>query len=127
MRASELPSDLGRARSRFQAWRTQRQVGGRIPQVLWALAIRLAKRYGISRTAGALGVDYYSLKKQVEASAGEPSSGDSGFIELPAPLAIGKQCLFELDNNAGGRMRVQLVGYDATEIEILARTLWNAD
>jgi len=72
-------------------------------------------------------VDYYSLKKQVEASADQPQSNGSAFVELSAPAVVGKQCLFELDNSAGARMRVQLMGYDANEIETLARTLWNAD
>jgi hypothetical protein len=32
---------------------------------LWALAVRLVSRHGISRTATALGLDYSSLKKRV--------------------------------------------------------------
>jgi hypothetical protein len=128
MSASELPSDVGRARNRFQAWRARRVRGSRIPRALRGLAVRLAKRHGISRTVGALGVDYYSLKKQVEASAGAlPSARDSAFVELPSPLMVGKQCLFELDNSTGARMRMQLMGYDANEIERLARSLWNAE
>jgi len=84
-------------------------------------------RHGVSRTAGALRVDYYSLKKRTEASAQETPSSGAAFIELPAPAVVGKQCLFELNNSAGARMRVQLSGYDANEIETLARTLWNAE
>ena len=127
MGASELPSALARARSRFQAWRARRVVGDRIPPALWDLAVRLAKTHGISRTVGALGVDYYGLKERVEASADESPSDSPAFIELPSPAVVGKQCLFELDNSAGARMRLQLVGYEAHEIETLARTLWNAD
>jgi hypothetical protein len=52
---------------------------------------------------------------------------EPAFIELPAPGIVGKQCLFERDNGVGGGMRVQLLGYDATEIETLARALWTAD
>jgi hypothetical protein len=127
MGASELASDLVRARSRFQAWRARRQTGDRIPQSLWRLAVRLVSRHGVSRTAMALGVDYYGLKKRTEASAQETPSGGPAFIELPASPVVGKQCLFELDNSAGARMRVQLVGYDADEIETLAHRLWNAE
>jgi hypothetical protein len=43
--------------------------GLRIPQPLWDLAVRLVSQYGISRTATALGLDYYSLKKQAQAAA----------------------------------------------------------
>jgi len=125
MGASALPSDLARARSRFESWRARRLVGSRIPPSLWRLAVRLVSSHGISRTAGALGVDYYSLKKRTEAAAQETPLGGPAFIELPAPAVVGKQCLLELDNSAGARMRVQLLGYDANEIETLARTLWN--
>jgi hypothetical protein len=122
-----LPKDLLRGRSRFQAWR-QRRTGRLIRDTLWTLAIRLVKTHGVSRTAFALGVDYYSLKKRAEAAAASerPSSG-SAFVELPAPDVIGKQCLFELSNAAGSTLRVQLVGYDTADVETLARAVWSAD
>ena len=123
----ELPKDLAQARARFEAWRERRQGGRRIPQPLWALAVRLARQHGLSRTATALGLDYYSLKKRVEATAPEPPSPGPAFVELPAPLVVGKQALFELDNGAGATMRVQLLGYDAADVEALARRLWGAD
>ena len=36
-----------------------------------------------------------------------------------------KQCLLELDNGAGATMRVQLVGYDAADVEALSRSFWS--
>jgi hypothetical protein len=42
-------------------------------------------------------------------------------------MAVGKQCLFELDNGAGATMRVQLVGYDAVDVATLSRNFWNAE
>jgi hypothetical protein len=130
MGTNELPQDLLRGRRRFQVWRGRRKGRERIPQSLWSLAVGLARTYGVSRTSTALGLDYYSLKRQVEAVADEPPSrGRSGpaFVELPAPLLVGKQSLFELDNGAGASMRVQLVGYDAADLEALARSFWNAE
>jgi hypothetical protein len=127
MGASELPKDLVLGQNRFQAWRKLRNGGSRIPQSLWRLAVRLASSHGVSRTATALKLDYYSLKKQVEAAVDRPQSRSLGFVELPAPVMVGKQGLFELDNGAGATMRVQLVGYDAAEIEALARSFWNAE
>lgn len=121
-----LSGDLVRGRNRFRAWRERRTGDGRIPRRLWALAVRLAKRHGISRTAIALRLDYYSLKKQVEAAASQPSSSPAAFVELPAPV-IGKQCVFELDTGVGTSRRVQLVGYDAAEVATLARSFWSAE
>jgi hypothetical protein len=125
-RHRQLPLDLERGRRRFQAWRGQRKAGGRIPQALWAMAARLAKAHGISRTAGALGLDYYSVKKRAEAAAGEPRSSGPAFVELAAPVPVGKQCRLELDDGAGATIHVQLVGYDAADLEALARGFWNA-
>jgi hypothetical protein len=123
----ELPKDLARARSRLEAWRQRRPEGRRIPQPLWNLAVQLVSQHGISRTATALGLDYYSLKKRVEAAAQQPPSRGPAFVELPPPLVVGKQALFELDNGAGATMRVQLLGYDAADVEALARRFWGAE
>ena len=129
MGASErrgLPPDLALGRSRFQAWRGERKLGERIPQPLWDLAVRLAKLHGVSRTATALGLDYYGLQRRTEAAAAPAQSSNPAFVELPAPVVVGKQCRFELDNGAGATMRVQLVGYDAADVEALSRSFWNA-
>jgi len=91
------------------------------------LAVRLASSHGVSRTATTLKLDYYSLKKQVEAAADEPQSSGPAFVELPTPLVGGKQCLIELENGAGATKRVQLVGYEAAEVEAIARSFWNAE
>ena len=72
----QLPHDLERGRRRFQTWRTQRKPGSRIPQPLWTMAVRLAKTHGVSRTSGALGLDYYSLKRQAETAAAPPPSSE---------------------------------------------------
>lgn len=122
----QLPPDLVRGRSRFQAWRGQRKAGGRIPRALWAMAARLATAHGVSRTAAVLGLDYYRLKERAEAAASEPRSCGPAFVELTSPALLGKHCQFELDNGAGATMRVQLTGYDAADVEALSRSLWDA-
>jgi hypothetical protein len=90
------------------------------------LAVRLVSAHGLSRTATALGLDYYSLKKQVEATANQPQSSSLAFVQLPAPLLAAKQALVELNNGAGATLRVQLVGYDAADLEALVHRFWNA-
>src|SRR5262249_5183731 len=121
-----LPSDLVRGRAGFQAWRERRAVGERIPQPLWALAVRLTKTHGVSRTATAVGLDYYSLKNRAASAAILPQSSGPAFVELPSPVLVAKQCRFELDNGCGATMRVELVGYDAADIEALSRVFWGA-
>jgi hypothetical protein len=91
------------------------------------LAVGLVKRHGVSRTAAALGLDYYSLKKRADSAAREPASTSPAFVELPAPVVLARQCQFELDNGIGATLRVHLVGYDAADVATLARSLWNAE
>ena len=116
-----LLPDLVRGRSQFQKWRGHRKVGGRIPEALWAMATRLANAHGVSRTAAALGLDYYRLKKRAEIAAGDPRVSGPAFIELPAAVTAAKRCRLELDNGSGVTLRVHLVGYDAADIEALSR------
>jgi hypothetical protein len=122
----QLPHDLERGRSRFQTWRTQRKPGSPIPQPLWTMAVRLAKTHGVSRTSGALRLDYYSLKRRTETAAAPPQSSGPAFLELAPPVMVAKQCRIELDNGFGTTMCVQLVGYDAADVEALSRSFWNA-
>ena len=122
----QLPPDLARGRSRFQSWRATRKAGSRIPPALWELAVRLAKSHGVSRTAAVLGLDYYSLQKRAEAADAPAPPGGPAFVELAAPVLVAKRCRFELDNGSGATIRVQLVGYDAADIEALARGFGDA-
>ena len=119
-----LPKDLAQAQTRFQAWRQRRLGSRRIPQPLWKLASRLAQTYGVSRAASVLRLDYYRLKKHLQAPTEPPPSASPAFLELP-PMLVGKQVQLELANGAGTTMRLQLVGYEAAEVEALAGSLWS--
>jgi hypothetical protein len=122
-----LPPDLARARRRLEDWRSHRQRGDRIPERFWMLAVRLVDRHGVSRTAMALRLDYYGLKERAEAASSKSPANGPAFVELPSPVMVGKRCLVELESAAGARMRVEMVGFDATDVEALARSFWTAD
>ncbi len=122
----QRPADLVRAQQRFQAWRTQRTPGTRIPQELWDLAVPLARTHGLSRTAATLRLDYYGLKKRLEADSSSDQPNHPPFVELTPPLLLARQCHLELNNGSGVTLRIQLVGYDAADIEALARGFGDA-
>ncbi len=126
-KGDEIPPVLARVQARFRDWRRKRTIGARIPESLWTLAVKLAIAHGACRIASALDLDYYSLKKRLEAAAARPQTAKPAFVELPAPLAVGKQCTFELCDGAGTKLRIQLVGYDAAEVAALSCSLWNAE
>ena len=120
-----LPADLARGWSQFQAWRGRCGGRGRIPQTLWAVAVRLAKVHGVGRTAEVLGLDSNRLKARADAVGEPPPSGGPVFVELPSPI-VARTGVFEFDNGAGVTLRVHLVGYDAADVEALARGFWGA-
>jgi len=130
----DLPARLKDLRRRFEQWRRTRKVRARIPEPLWASAVKLAGRYGIHRTAKALRVDYYALKKRAEvapaATAGKVSAGDAGarFLELPAAAwAGGGECTLELEDAGGAKLRVHLKGFEAPDLAVLSRSFWQSD
>jgi hypothetical protein len=118
-------ADLARAAERFRAWRRVRQPGARIPESLWALAVRLVEKYGVSRTSSALGLDYYSLKKRAAAAESGSRSAAPAFVELPASsLVAGRECVIEMEDGAGATMRLHLKGYEASEVAAVGRRFW---
>lgn len=132
----EISQDLARAAARFEAWRGETRFGARIPQSLWGLAVELAERHGVSRTAGALKLDYYSLKKRLaakntKAEASQPPAAAPAvrpsFVELAAaPFVTASECLIEFENAAGAKMRVFCKGRELPDLAALGRDFWEA-
>jgi hypothetical protein len=68
-------NSLEQLRLRFELWRRNHPGRHRLPQELWSAAANLAQRYGVCRTAKALRLEYYSLKKHMQMGmAGEEES-----------------------------------------------------
>ena len=132
-----LPARLKDLRRRFERWRRTRKVRSRIPEPLWAAAVKLAGRYGIHRTAKALRVDYYALKKRAESNAviagaqqnstasASKMAARAEFLELPAATwpSVG-ECTMELEDASGAKLRVHLKGLPAPDLAALSRSFW---
>lgn len=131
--AYDTPARLGMVRRRFERWRATRTGLSRIPANLWAAAVKAAGRYGLNPTAQALGLDYSALKKRVAAAGSEPASGNGSegqavatFVELAPPVSSGvSECILELENAAGAKMRVHLKGVAAPDLAALSRSFWD--
>ena len=130
-KAKALPPRLQAARQRFQHWRRTRKVGSRIPGPLWGNAVKLAESYGIHPTARALGLDYNALKKRLESvspSAVATSAEAATFVELAASTGVGMpECILELENVEGARMRLHFKGIEAPDLAALSRSLWEVE
>jgi hypothetical protein len=118
---------LEEAARRFEEWRTNRSGKARIPAELWSVAVEVARKEGINRTARALHVAWDDLKRRM-ATAGEASrQPDSpAFVELVAPEAKSvPECTLEVEGRRG-KLRIQLKGASAFDLATLSRELWGA-
>ena len=127
-KASALPAGLESARRRFEQWR-ERRSGGRaqIPESLWSLATRAARQFGVHRTCRALRLDYAVLKRHVEADATQGSprhDTQPSFVELvPVGGTSPTECVVEIEDPCGVRMRIELKGVAAPDLVALTRSL----
>lgn len=126
-----LPAKLEAVRRRFDRWRKAHRPRSRIPDTLWAVAVRMAGTYGIHPTARALRLDYYSLKERLEQhAAAEAESAEGGtagaFLELPGPSSVGPcACTVEWEDGAGAKMRLLLQGVASPDLAALSRSFWD--
>jgi hypothetical protein len=132
-------------RRRFERWRNSHRSRSRIPDSLWAAAVKMAQVHGIHRTSRTLRIDYYSLKKRMEEEfvvSPHASQGESvaTFLELAPPgnhafasattvsppcQAGPCECTLELEDTSGAKMRVHLRGIETPDLAALSRSFWN--
>lgn len=119
---------------RFEQWRGAKTGWARIPPELWSAAVDSGSRYGVYRTARSLGLDYSQLQRSVgskpqtvKAAAKTTMAVKSArFVELQAPptvLGVG-ECVVEMENARGGKLRVQIRGGDLTGLAALTSGFW---
>ena len=126
-----LPPPLEAVRRQFAEWRKTHTLRSRIPEALWTAAAKVAGTYGLHRTARALPVEYYSLKKRVErrsaAARKRHKPGPAAdFVELPPPAPTGAcDCTLELEDAAGSKMRVHLRAATPPDLAALGRSFWD--
>jgi hypothetical protein len=91
----------------------------------------VAGTYGIHRAAKALRLSYYALKKQVADGAAvvhRVKDGDTKatFVELPSAVQIASgECVLEVENADGAKMRMHLKGVAMPDLVALSRSFWN--
>jgi len=130
---SAVPARLLELEKRFASWRKARVKGERIPKPLWNSAAKLARNFGIHQTARLLKLDYYSLKKHVDAQPASrkntmQNTSQPTFIELPSPpLTVVNECTIELEDASGASLRMHLKGSDFPDVLALGRSFWSAD
>jgi hypothetical protein len=79
----------------------------------------------LNRTATVLKLDYYSLRKHVDRLGGAQSSQPE-FVELPSVPAA-SDCMIELEDASGAKMRVHLKGGQLPDLLALSRSFWSGE
>ncbi len=116
----DFPAACSRVQCRLEHWRQQHRPRARISEELWCQAAELARSHGINRTARALRLDYYSLKKHLAATA-RSAERLPEFVEfLPGrPPASQPECLIEIDDPGGAKLRIHLQGGNLPDVAAL--------
>lgn len=124
-------ADLSRAIVQFERWRQGRIARSRIPDRLWQMAVTVAGRHGVARTAAALKLDYYSLKRRLaERRSPVGDTADSipppAFVELaPGTAPSLGPCMVEFSDGRGFTLRVQLPAGQVPDLVALGRSFWD--
>ncbi|HET9217595.1 MAG TPA: hypothetical protein VFR18_11485 [Terriglobia bacterium] len=127
----ETPREIEQARLRFERWRRSRKKVTRIPDRLWAAAVKAACLHGVNPTSIALGLDYNHLKQRVRlsGSGATPSARlkSTSFMELIVPPDSGhsRECTIELENARGAKMKIQLQNVGIKDLAEWIRTFWD--
>ena len=125
---------LTQLKERFATWRAVRKLGMRIPPELWAAAVEMVAVHGACRVARELKLDYDMLRQRVALAGGKLTTTELAprFVELfaaagamPAPSAQ-PECVVELANARGARMRVELSGQGLVGLSALCSALLGA-
>jgi hypothetical protein len=128
---SDIPARLARGRQRFDKFRKTHKGCRRLPESLWSAAVKLARTYGVNRTAHTLRLDYSGLKKRLESAVSDtPSEAPPGpkFIELlPSELTAAAECALECRRPDGTTIRIHLKGPQLPDLAALSHTLCNGE
>ena len=128
---AKVPARLDRGRRRFETWRRKHKTRCRLPEPLWVAAVKLAREYGVNRTARILRLEYRALKKRVEANTSEDSSRDSTgqpFLQLlGSELTTATECLMECEDARGTKLRLHIKGSQLPDLAAWIGKLWNGE
>jgi hypothetical protein len=120
---------IARVQPVLSAWRQRRKHREPIPEHLWRAMVRLARRYGLSRVAQVLRVNYTGLKHHLVASSAPQAPRSDAmaaeFVEVPMTACpTGSQWVIELEERGGSKLTLRLAQSDSAAALALAQGLW---
>lgn len=124
-----VPSQtLSHVKEQFKIWRKTRKSPRPIPKKLWAAAVSLTAKHSISQISKELVLDYTTLKKRAaikeKDNAASISPADFIEINLEPPAAVA-ECIVEMQDIAGAKMRMHFRGKTDFDLLQLAEAFWS--
>lgn len=129
---TRLSADIEALAHRLAAYRNKLHRQRQLPENLWAQAAVLARQHGLCRVLQALRLNYYDLKRRMEAlppPLPEPghtlSKPSPAFVELGVSPLVSAGTILELEDRTGRKLTVRLASPQDGELLALARALWS--
>jgi hypothetical protein len=125
-------AEIEQVRRRIEHWRRTRTKKTRMPEKLWAEAVRLAREHGLYAASQGLGVNYEYLKMRLKGRMSpkkRPSSRPAAtFVEVGTalPFAGGSAgATLELTEGNGAKLAIRLAAGDRLDLVGLVREFWS--
>ena len=118
---------LSEVKEQFRNWRKTRKSHRPIPENLWQAAVSLTAKHSISQISKEMVPNYTALKKRVFIKKKNTAAKMSppGFIELNLePLAAASECIVEMQDILGSKMRMHFRGKTDFDLLELAKAFW---
>jgi hypothetical protein len=127
----ELPPKLARGLEQFEKWRSEHKARTRFPEHLWSMATRLAREYGLNKTAHALRLDYNCLKKRIDTAVSgniQQTAVKPQFLQLlPSELNSELECTIECEDAKGSRISIHFKGRELPDLTTVISSLWSCN
>jgi hypothetical protein len=129
----QVEAELKILQKKVDQWRRNGRIGGRVPEELWALAVRLAHKVGSALVVKVTGLHGASLRKRLEGLERgaelpvQSESVTSTFVEFLAgesPEVPPSKCnntTVEVESRGGERMRIQASNLGGSDLSLLLR------
>ena len=120
------PAEVLKLARSLEGWRSSPQRGRRIPEPMWREAGRLARTYGVSRIAAALGLSYADLQRRARGERGartQPAAQPT-FVQLAVPAGsagLDRPGTVEVVHASGARLILRLSATKPEELFVLLR------
>jgi len=123
-----FPPTLAEVKTRFADWRSNKKYRRRIPEDLWVAAVRLSSEHSLHKISTELSLSYTDLKKRVKSdkvAIVTETSPTSAFIPIDIPPAHNAECIVEMEQRNGNKMRMYFKGKTDLDLQVFVESFWN--